>query len=267
MILKVLFTELEEKDYCSFPSNLKKIKVGDMVLVETRKGKRAAIVDSINKSNSVIATDNKFIRFLSNSDNHIIKKNRTLSQSALRFAKVSADMLQLKMSFVSAEYTFDRKQLLFSFIAGSRIDFRELAKKLAQKYKTRIELKQIGVRDRASIVGGIGPCGLFLCCNTFLTEFNSVSISMAKNQMLALNPNKINGVCGRLLCCLNYENDFYTEARQQFINVNDKILYNDKIYKVIECNYINGTFNAVDKNNEVVKLDIQNGENCYEKIV
>ena len=97
-------------------------------------------------------------------------------------------------------------QLYFLFIADNRIDFRELAKKLADKYRTRIELRQIGIRDKAKRIGGLGPCGLFLCCNSFLTDFNSVSINMAKNQFLALNPSKINGVCGRLLCCLNYEN-------------------------------------------------------------
>ena len=118
------------------------------------------------------------------------------------------------MNFVDAYYYFDRSQLVFSFLAEDRVDFRELAKKLASKYKTRIELRQVGVRDKAKKIGGLGPCGLFLCCNSFLTDFNSVSINMAKNQMLALNPSKINGICGRLLCCLGYENDTYTELKK-----------------------------------------------------
>ena len=118
------------------------------------------------------------------------------------------------MNFVDSYFTFDKNQLIFSFLSDNRVDFRELAKKLAQKYKTRIELRQIGVRDKAKKIGGIGPCGLFLCCNTFLTDFNSVSINMAKNQFLALNPSKINGMCGRLLCCLGYENDTYTELKK-----------------------------------------------------
>ena len=118
------------------------------------------------------------------------------------------------MNFVDAYYYFDNSQLLFSFLSDNRVDFRELAKKLAAKYKTRIELRQVGVRDKAKKIGGLGPCGLFLCCNSFLTDFNSVSINMAKNQMLALNPSKINGICGRLLCCLGYENDTYTELKK-----------------------------------------------------
>ena len=118
------------------------------------------------------------------------------------------------MNIIDAYYYFDNSQLVFSFLSENRVDFRELAKKLASKYKTRIELRQIGVRDKAKKVGGLGPCGLFLCCNTFLNDFSSVSINMAKNQMLALNPSKINGMCGRLLCCLGYENDTYTALKK-----------------------------------------------------
>ena len=120
------------------------------------------------------------------------------ANKALLDAKKFALELNLPMNFIDSYYTFDRSQLLLYFNADDRIDFRELAKKLAQKYKTRIELRQIGVRDKAKRIGGLGPCGLFLCCNSFLTDFNSVSINMAKNQFLALNPSKINGVCGRL---------------------------------------------------------------------
>ena len=109
---------------------------------------------------------------------------------------------------------FRSKQLFFLFVAEARIDFRQLVKKLAEKYKTRIELRQIGIRDKAKRIGGIGPCGLFLCCNSFLTDFNSVSINMAKNQFLALNPSKINGLCGRLLCCLKYEDEQYIQLKR-----------------------------------------------------
>ena len=113
--------------------------------------------------------------------------------------------------------------MYFIYVADNRIDFRILAKKLADKYKTRIELRQIGVRDKAKKVGGLGPCGLFLCCNSFLTDFNSVSINMAKNQFLALNPTKINGVCGRLLCCLNYEDETYKYLRSKAPKINSII--------------------------------------------
>ena len=132
--------------------------------------------------------------------------------------------------------------MIFSFVADNRIDFRELAKKLAQKYKTRIELRQIGVRDKAKKIGGLGPCGLFLCCHTFLTDFNSVSINMAKNQFLALNPSKINGICGRLLCCLGYENNLYTELKQGFPKIGTIVETPSGAGKVSSINVFNGTF-------------------------
>jgi cell fate regulator YaaT (PSP1 superfamily) len=118
------------------------------------------------------------------------------------------------MQLLDASFTFDRKQLLITFLADARIDFRELVKKLAAIYKTRIELRQIGVRDKSKIVGGYGQCGRELCCSVFLRDLNSVSINMAKNQNLALNPQKINGVCGRLMCCLKYEDSCYSECRK-----------------------------------------------------
>ena len=118
------------------------------------------------------------------------------------------------MKILEAKYTFDRDQLYFYFLSENRVDFRNLAKELASIYHTRIELRQVGVRDKAKEVGGIGMCGRGLCCSTFLKEFETVSINMAKNQNLSLNPTKINGLCGRLLCCLNYENECYKECRK-----------------------------------------------------
>ncbi len=119
----------------------------------------------------------------------------------------------LNMSIIDSAYNFDRSQLVFRFTADERVDFRKLARELGACFRTRIELRQIGIRDKAKEVGGLGPCGRKLCCSNFLKEFDSVSINMAKNQSLSLNPAKINGVCGRLLCCLNYENDNYTEYK------------------------------------------------------
>ena len=163
--------------------------------------------DGINKLKNVL-------RIATNDDLAKESKNKDTAFKALTEAKKLCASLDLDMNFVDAYYYFDNSQLLFSFLSDNRVDFRELAKKLAAKYKTRIELRQVGVRDKAKKIGGLGPCGLFLCCNSFLTDFNSVSINMAKNQMLALNPSKINGICGRLLCCLGYENDTYTELKK-----------------------------------------------------
>ena len=156
------------------------------------------------------------------------------------------------MNFVDCYYTFDKSQLIFSFVSANRVDFRDLAKKLAQKYKTRIELRQIGVRDKAKKIGGLGPCGLFLCCHTFLTDFNSVSINMAKNQFLALNPSKINGICGRLLCCLGYEDDLYTEMKKGYPKIGTIYETENGTGKVSSIDVFKGTFRVDLKENGYV---------------
>ena len=160
------------------------------------------------------------------------------------------------MRIIDANYTFDRNQLLFNFLADARVDFREFAKKLAQIYKTRIELRQIGVRDKAKEIGGIGPCGRFLCCSTFLTDFNSVSINMAKNQMLALNPTKINGVCGRLLCCLNYEDEIYTEMKKGMPNIGQAYKKDGIEGKVVSLNLIKRTATIETKNKTLIEVEV-----------
>ena len=131
--------------------------------------------------------------------------------------------MNLEMKLVDVEYTFDRNKIIFYFTAEGRVDFRDLVKDLASIFRTRIELRQIGVRDEAKMLGGIGPCGRMLCCSTFLGDFEPVSIKMAKDQNLSLNPSKISGLCGRLMCCLKYENDEYEEAREQMPDIGDKI--------------------------------------------
>ncbi len=127
------------------------------------------------------------------------------------------------MNLVDVEYTFDRNKVIFYFTADGRVDFRELVKDLASVFKTRIELRQIGVRDEAKLLGGIGPCGRMLCCSTFLGDFEPVSIKMAKDQNLSLNPTKISGLCGRLMCCLKYENDEYEQAKRELPDVGQKL--------------------------------------------
>ncbi len=193
------------------------LKKGDFVVIETENGLQIGEVVKEKykeKSENLILPLNKVLRICTDYDLSCDKENKEGVTKALNFAKNCAKELDLDMNFVDCYYNLDKSQLIFSFVSENRIDFRDLAKKLAQKYKTRIELRQIGVRDKSKRVGGLGPCGLFLCCNSFLTDFNSVSINMAKNQLLALNPSKINGVCGRLLCCLGYENDVYTDLKK-----------------------------------------------------
>ena len=212
----VVSSETTKNLYYLSPGDID-LKAGDNVVFETDNG---LLVGSVRKEKYQENNKNldmplfKVLRLLNKEDQKALKDNNGIAEKALVDAKKISSSLNLNMNFVDAYYYFDRSQLVFSFLAEDRVDFRELAKKLASKYKTRIELRQVGVRDKAKKIGGLGPCGLFLCCNSFLTDFNSVSINMAKNQMLALNPSKINGICGRLLCCLGYENDTYTELKK-----------------------------------------------------
>lgn len=199
---------------------------------------------------------NLVLRKATNKDIKINEQNKEESKLALIEARKIALSLKLDMRIIDANYTFDRNQLLFHFLADSRIDFRELAKKLAQLYRTRIELRQIGVRDKAKMVGGIGPCGRFLCCSTFLTDFNSVSINMAKNQLLALNPTKINGICGRLLCCLGYEDDIYTEMKKDMPSIGQTFKNNEVEGKVVSLNLLKRTFTIETKNKSLIEVMI-----------
>ena len=144
---------------------------------------------------------------------------------------------------------------MFNFIADDRVDFRELAKKLAQVYRTRIELRQIGVRDKAKEIGGLGPCGRVLCCNTFLNEINSVTINMAKNQSLALNPTKINGVCGRLLCCLGYEDEVYTNLKKDMPSVGSHYKNNEIEGQVVDVDIFKRKIKVV-VNDSIVEVNL-----------
>lgn len=236
--MKVVGVSFKEKGRLYyFNKNILKLSKGDSVIVDTEKGlqfgyiiKEATDIDEKLLINPV----RNVIRLATKNDKRNHEKNLTDAKYALMKAKKIAKELKLDMNLLDASYTFDKKQLLFNFTADDRIDFRELAKRLAAIYRTRIELRQIGIRDKARSVGGIGPCGRFLCCNTFLTDLNSVTINMAKNQLLALNPNKINGVCGRLLCCLAYEDEVYTELKKDLPNVGDDYKLEGVNYKVLD---------------------------------
>ncbi|MCI8575522.1 MAG: stage 0 sporulation protein, partial [Bacilli bacterium] len=203
-----------------------KIPVNVTVIVETEKGLQfGKVVSKISEEKVLDIQEGlkKIIRISTKKDYDQYLKNLKDSKQALNKAKLFAKELDLEMHFLDADYTFDRKQLLFSFYADERIDFRELAKKLAGVYRTRIELRQVGARDKAEQIGGIGPCGRELCCSSFLTRLNSVSMNMAKNQNIALNPSKINGCCGRLLCCLTYEDEEYVKCQKGMPSVGQKI--------------------------------------------
>ncbi len=195
-----------------------KIKLGYNVIVDYEKGLRlgkiATKVHPIDET-KLETKLNKIIRVATKKDltQHI--ENIKSAKHAYKKCKDLIIKYDLDMKLLDVSYTLNRDQLIFRFYADKRIDFRELAKDLASIYHTRIELRQIGVRDKAKEVGGLGVCGQKLCCSRFLKEFDSVSITMAKNQNLALTPSKINGICGRLLCCLKYEDEYYTSSKQE----------------------------------------------------
>jgi cell fate regulator YaaT (PSP1 superfamily) len=187
------------------------------VVVNTEKGiQLGKVVRRVNEKEVKISLDDmKTIeRIATEEDNDTYLKNLAAAEKALVKSREIVKELELNMNILDVSYTLDKKQLLFNFVADERVDFRELAKKLAAIYKTRIELRQIGARDKARMICGIGQCGRPLCCSTFLSHIDSVTMNMAKNQNIALNPSKINGSCGRLLCCLTYEDEEYTRCQE-----------------------------------------------------
>ncbi len=236
------------------------LEIGDEVIVETERGLQYGFVvknhEEINPE-KLVSPLKSVVRVANKHDRSTYEKNVKDSEKAYLKAKEVVEELEVPMNLLDANYTFDRKQLLFNFTADDRVDFRELARRLAQIYKTRIELRQIGIRDKAREIGGIGPCGRFLCCNTFLNDINVVTINMAKNQMLALNPNKINGVCGRLLCCLSYEDETYTELKKGLPNIGDNYTYNGTTYKVTDVNILKRKVHLENENHAQEEIYIE----------
>lgn len=192
-----------------------KLSVGTMVIVETARGVEMGKVSIPNRqvsSDELKSPLKKIIRVATDEDKKQLEENTVKEKEAFKTANELIKEHKLDMKLIDVEYTFDRSKILFYFTADGRVDFRELVKSLASVFRTRIELRQIGVRDEARQLGSIGICGRFLCCSTFLDDFRPVSIKMAKEQGLSLNPTKISGVCGRLMCCLQYEQNAYEDA-------------------------------------------------------
>ena len=253
----VVSCELTKNIYYLSPDSLE-LKVGDDVVFESDNGLLLGkVCKSVykEKSNNLDLPLLKIVRIATEDDFKKQKKNCDNATLALAEAKKMANSMDLEMNFVEAYYTLDNSQLVFLFLSENRVDFRELAKKLAAKYKTRIELRQVGVRDKSKKIGGLGPCGLFLCCNTFLTDFNSVSINMAKNQMLALNPSKINGICGRLLCCLSYENDTYTDMKKDLPKIGLNVDTPLGMGKVVSVDIFKKTYSVDLKEQGIVEFE------------
>ncbi len=236
------------KIYYFDPGDLS-LSPGTEVIVETVRGLEYGYVMVGPKEVSeeeITQPLKKVIRVATEEDRKKLQENREKEKKAFQIGLEKIEQHQLKMKLIDVEYTFDRNKIIFYFSADGRVDFRELVKDLAAVFRVRIELRQIGVRDEAKMLGGLGPCGRPLCCSTFLGEFEPVSIKMAKEQNLSLNPTKISGICGRLMCCLKYEYDNYKEKNKgsdqkdaSFVGI--KVYYQGREAVVVEENAVEET--------------------------
>jgi len=217
------------------------VTTGSNVIVETARGLEFGTVIMDVKEvteNEIVSPLKKIIRIADKKDILQHEENERRKQKAMQLCQEKVNKHGLLMKLIDVEYTFDNSKIIFYFTADGRVDFRELVKDLASIFKMRIELRQIGVRDEAKMVGGIGNCGKGLCCHTWLPEFEPVSIKMAKVQNLSLNPTKISGICGRLMCCLKYENDIYIELRRGMPEAGERIETPDGFAIVNEVNIL-----------------------------
>ncbi|MGL4820675.1 MAG: PSP1 domain-containing protein [Bacilli bacterium] len=217
------------------------IPVNEFVIVETARGIEFGKVVVGNRQvadNDIVLPLKKVIRIANEVDHQVVLENKKAAENAFRVCEDKVREHEMEMKLVDVEFTFDRNKVIFYFTAEGRVDFRELVKDLAAIFRTRIELRQIGVRDEAKLLGGIGPCGRMLCCSTFLGDFDPVSIKMAKDQNLSLNPTKISGLCGRLMCCLKYENDEYETLKDHLPDIGQSLVTPNGKGKIIGLNIL-----------------------------
>lgn len=242
----------------SFDAGNINVKAKDKVIVETAMGQEMGEVVINNKSltnNKIKASLKPIIRVATEKDLKHFTENKEKEKEAFKICEEKIKKHKLGMHLVDASYTFDNAKLLFYFTADNRIDFRELVKDLASIFKTRIELRQIGVRDQVRRIGGNGVCGRELCCCTFLNNFDTVSIKMAKEQNIALNPAKISGNCGRLMCCLRYEQEAYEEKLKKL----------PKVGAIVKTADGEGTVDSIEILKGIVRVKIKDGEDTFYK--
>lgn len=252
-VFSVIFKENGKGYYFNGEDNF---KINDYVIVETEKGIQYGRINGIINEISGGDDYKNIIRLANNEDQKKYEKILKENIEALNKAKEIVVNLNLNMNIINAEFTFEKDQLLFNFVSDERVDFRELAKKLASIYHTRIELRQIGARDKAKEIGGFGVCGQKLCCQRFLNHIDAISMNMAKNQNLALNPSKINGVCGRLLCCLQYEDENYIECSKNLPSIGENIKTVNGDGKVVSVDILNRKCKVlINGNKEEVEFD------------
>ena len=215
------------------------IKENDYVVVETQRGLEYAnvVADPFDKPN-VDMEIKPIIRKATNQDKEQFEKNKVDAEKAKQICQEESDKLNLEMNIISSEYTLDRQKITFIYLADDRVDFRELLKVLASIFHCRIDLRQVGTRDKAKMVSGIGVCGRELCCAKFMGDFDRISINMAKNQLLALNIQKLSGQCGNLMCCLRFEDEAYKDLRKELPKLNSQVEYENETFRITSMNII-----------------------------
>jgi cell fate regulator YaaT (PSP1 superfamily) len=240
---------------------------GDFVVVETARGMELGEIahELAEITDFKLDTElKKIVRKATKEDLKQYEDNLKEAEKALSICKEIVARYDVSMQLTNCEFTLDRAKVIFMYTSEDRVDFRKLLKELATVFRCRIELRQIGPRDKAKIIGGIGSCGLPLCCSTLLGEFNGVSINMAKNQMLAINIEKISGSCGRLMCCLKYEDEVYSIEKQRFPKIGSKVKYEGKEVKVLGLNVINDLV-KIDNNGAIIFVNLKEIEFVKDK--
>lgn len=238
-IVYVSFSEAS-KMY-TFGTNDATLQINDKVVVETVRGLEVGTVMKDSQLFQKLPNDMEIkpvIRKATQKDLDAVESNKEAALKAMKVCEEAIERQGLDMRLIEAEYTLDRSKIIFVYVADDRVDFRELLKDLATKFKCRIELRQIGPRNKAKIVGGLGSCGMETCCSRFMNDFDVVSINMAKNQLLALNVQKLSGQCGKLMCCLRYEDAQYKEMREGLPKLNSQIEYKGNRYRITSMNLL-----------------------------
>ena len=252
--LEIELDSNKEKNY--FYSSFSDIKKGDHVVVESEFGLEVGLVckNPVLESECQAYSCKPILRVANDEDLKFYYLNKESANEAMSVFSECVKELNLNMRLVDAFYVLDKSKILFRYVSEERVDFRELLKELSNKLKCRIELKQIGPRDRSKITGGIGICGLPLCCKSFLSEFEGISINMAKNQFLALNIQKLSGQCGKLLCCLKYEDQDYTELKKDAPRYGTRFKYDGVDYKITGVNLLSKTVKIESSDKEIIKV-------------
>ena len=250
-----------------FSTNFDDLKPGDNVVIETVRGLELGKVDSLSQPMSKYKLSLELkpvLRKATDEDVKLYKENIELAKNSYEVCLEEIKKLNLDMRLITSEYTLDCSKVIFSYLADDRVDFRELLKALASRLHCRIELRQIGTRDKAKVVGGIGICGLPLCCATFLNEFDGISINRAKNQMLSLNIPKLSGHCGKLICCLKYEDEAYTDLKKDFPKIGTRLIYNNEQYRISSMNVLTRTI-KIEKADDVQFISLDEVNKCLKE--